>query len=154
MFTKELGATPRSQMIVTVCLAPWFIDPFGQSSQGPQQSWAQSLGRHLWTWPSLHRYPPIPPSLLPGSLGPGPFLRLPVLYLENYSALTSPVETMLESSLTCQGLRPRPLLQYPYIKLNKTQHIQLSLWQMHYVCLILSFATGESWNYSFCTNEF
>lgn len=62
LFTRQLGTIPRSQMIVRVCLAPWFIDPSGQSSQGPQQSWAQSLGRDLWTWSSLATFIGIHPS--------------------------------------------------------------------------------------------
>lgn len=43
---------------------------------------------------NANRYPP---SVLPGSLEPSPFLRLSVLYVESYRALTSPEETTLES---------------------------------------------------------
>lgn len=49
---------------------------------------------------NIHRYPPIPPPLLPGSLG----LRLPVLYLENYSALTSPVEMNVGVVINLSGI--------------------------------------------------
>lgn len=123
MFTRAVGTALTNQIIVTLCLDHDSWTHLAKA-RGPKQSWAQLSGKGLQTRSSLATFMDTHPSCLSTARTPWcrPFLRLPVLHLENYNALKNPVETKFEL-LTHQGPMPRPVLQYPYMKTN----IQLSL---------------------------